>query len=174
MKNEELLGDDRNSSFGSTASILHSSLNMLSFQEHLERLCWQQGNRRQTAPAQRMAEPARDVVRPRPDCFAPALLAAPVHRRAPGQRFPAVWPQRARLPDQRRRDDSRGDPHVGTRPHRARLRHPAARPSARPLPLRRGGWLCRRHRLGGSRWRTVCRSRGAILRRAVSPGDVTL
>ena len=56
MKNEEILSPSDNSSFGSTASILHSSLSMLSFQEHLERLCWQQGNRRQTAPAQRMAD----------------------------------------------------------------------------------------------------------------------
>ena len=29
---------------------------MMAFQEELERLCWQQGNRKQTAPAQRMAD----------------------------------------------------------------------------------------------------------------------
>lgn len=81
MKNEELLGDDRNSSFGSTASILHSSLNMLSFQEHLERLCWQQGNRRQTAPAQRMADFVnRRLSADLPESsYAPGLIASPLH-----------------------------------------------------------------------------------------------
>ena len=81
MKNEELLGDDRNSSFGSAASILHSSLNMLSFQEHLERLCWQQGNRRQTAPAQRMADFVnRRLSADLPETsYAPGLIASPLH-----------------------------------------------------------------------------------------------
>ena len=31
-------------------------LNMMRFQQYLEKLCWIQGNRRQTAPAQRMAD----------------------------------------------------------------------------------------------------------------------
>ena len=81
MKDEELLGDDRNSSFGSTASILHSSLSMLSFQEHLERLCWQQGNRRQTAPAQRMADFVnRRLSADLPETsYAPGLIASPLH-----------------------------------------------------------------------------------------------
>ena len=81
MKNEELLGDDRNSSFGSAAPILHSSLNMLSFQEHLERLCWQQGNRRQTAPAQRMADFVnRRLSADLPETsYAPGLIASPLH-----------------------------------------------------------------------------------------------
>ncbi len=81
MKNEELLGDDRNSSFGSAAPILHSSLNMLSFQEHLERLCWQQGNRRQTAPAQRMADFVnRRLSADLPESsYAPGLIASPLH-----------------------------------------------------------------------------------------------
>ena len=81
MKNEELLGDDRNSSFGSAASILHSSLNMLFFQEHLERHCWQQGNRRQTAPAQRMADFVnRRLSADLPESsYAPGLIASPLH-----------------------------------------------------------------------------------------------
>ena len=81
MKNEELLGDDRNSSFGSAAPILHSSLNMLSFQEHLEGLCWQQGNRRQTAPAQRMADFVnRRLSADLPESsYAPGLIASPLH-----------------------------------------------------------------------------------------------
>ena len=81
IKNEELLGDDRNSSFGSAAPILHSPLSMLSFQEHLERLCWQQGNRRQTAPAQRMADFVnRRLSADLPETsYAPGLIASPLH-----------------------------------------------------------------------------------------------
>ena len=81
MKNEEILSPSDNSSFGSTASILHSSLNMLFFQEHLERLCWQQGNRRQTAPAQRMADFVnRRLSADLPESsYAPGLIASPLH-----------------------------------------------------------------------------------------------
>lgn len=56
-------------------------LRMLRFQERLERDCWQQGNRRQTAPAQRMA----DFVNGRlssdlpVSSYAPGLLASPLH-----------------------------------------------------------------------------------------------
>lgn len=71
MKNEELLQTGEGG----------SSLNMLFLQEHLERLCWQQGNRRQTAPAQRMA----DFVNHRlsadlpESSYAPGLIASPLH-----------------------------------------------------------------------------------------------
>ena len=60
---------------------LNSTLKMLAFQEQLERDCWQQGNRRQTAPAQRMA----DFVNGRlsydlPDSsYAPGLISSPLH-----------------------------------------------------------------------------------------------
>lgn len=62
-------------------SILHSQLNMLRFQEHLERLCWQQGNRRQTAPAQRMADFTRKKLSfDLPESsYAPGLIASPLH-----------------------------------------------------------------------------------------------
>ena len=56
-------------------------LKMLSFQEQLERLAWQQGGRRQTAPAQRMA----DFVNGRlsydlsPSSYAPGLISSPLH-----------------------------------------------------------------------------------------------
>lgn len=54
---------------------------MLSFQEHLERLCWQQGNRRQTAPAQRMADFVnRRLSADLPESsYAPGLIASPLH-----------------------------------------------------------------------------------------------
>ena len=60
---------------------LHSSLKMLAFQERLEHLCWQQGNRRQTAPAQRMADfvsgrLSADLPR---SSYAPGLVASPLH-----------------------------------------------------------------------------------------------
>ena len=54
---------------------------MLSFQEHLEKTCWQQGNRQQTAPAQRMA----DFVNGRlsydlpKSSYAPGLISSPLH-----------------------------------------------------------------------------------------------
>jgi hypothetical protein len=59
----------------------HSSLQMMAFQEHLERLCWQQGNMKQTAPAQRMADfvngrLSSDLPR---SSYAPGLLASPLH-----------------------------------------------------------------------------------------------
>ena len=58
-----------------------SPLQMLQFQEELERLAWQQGGRRQTAPAQRMT----DFVRGRlsadlpASSYAPGLVASPLH-----------------------------------------------------------------------------------------------
>ena len=56
-------------------------LSVMHFQEELERQCWLQGNQKQTAPAQRMA----DFVNGRlsadlnPSSYAPGLLASPLH-----------------------------------------------------------------------------------------------
>ena len=56
-------------------------LAMLRFQEEMERQCWQQGGRRQTAPAQRMA----DFVNGRlsydlpESSYAPGLISSPLH-----------------------------------------------------------------------------------------------
>jgi len=65
----------------SPCSGLNSQLNMLRFQEHLERLCWQQGNRKQTAPAQRMADFTRKKLSfDLPESsYAPGLIASPLH-----------------------------------------------------------------------------------------------
>lgn len=58
-----------------------SPLAMMAMQEGLEQLCWLQGCRRQTAPAQRMA----DFVNRRlssdlpPSSYAPGLIASPLH-----------------------------------------------------------------------------------------------
>ncbi len=62
-------------------SIDSSQLKMLAFQAALERLCWMQGNYRQTAPAQRMA----DFVNGRlggslpESSYAPGLIPSPLH-----------------------------------------------------------------------------------------------
>lgn len=65
----------------SSLSTPNSSLKMMAFQEQLERLAWLQGGRRQTAPAQRMA----DFVNGRlsadlpASSYAPGLVASPLH-----------------------------------------------------------------------------------------------
>ncbi|MDE7455301.1 MAG: FAD-binding protein [Prevotella sp.] len=56
-------------------------LRVLRFQEELERNCWQQGNMRQTAPAQRMADFVNrrlsyDLPR---SSYAPGLISSPLH-----------------------------------------------------------------------------------------------
>ena len=56
-------------------------LRVMHFQEQLERDCWQQGNRRQTAPAQRMADFVNGRLSydlPR-SSYAPGLLSSPLH-----------------------------------------------------------------------------------------------
>lgn len=58
-----------------------SPLCVLHFQEELERMCWQQGNRKQTAPAQRMADFVNGRLSydlPR-SSYAPGLISSPLH-----------------------------------------------------------------------------------------------
>ena len=57
------------------------TLKMLRFQEELERLCWQQGNRKQTAPAQRMVDfTRRKLSYDLPESsYAPGLISSPLH-----------------------------------------------------------------------------------------------
>lgn len=65
----------------SSLSVSHPSLRVMAFQKQMERECWQQGNRKQTAPAQRMA----DFVNGRlsfdlpKSSYAPGLLSSPLH-----------------------------------------------------------------------------------------------
>lgn len=58
-----------------------TALSVMRFQEQLERLCWQQGNRRQTAPAQRMADFCnRKLSYDLPETsYAPGLVSSPLH-----------------------------------------------------------------------------------------------
>ncbi len=56
-------------------------LRVMHFQEELERSCWQQGNMRQTAPAQRMADFVNKRLSydlPR-SSYAPGLISSPLH-----------------------------------------------------------------------------------------------
>ena len=57
------------------------SLKMMRFQEELERVCWQQGNRKQTAPAQRMADFVNGKLSADlpESSYAPGLIASPLH-----------------------------------------------------------------------------------------------
>ena len=56
-------------------------LSMMRFQEQLEKSCWQQGNRKQTAPAQRMADFVNGHLSyDLPDSrYAPGLVSSPLH-----------------------------------------------------------------------------------------------
>ena len=63
------------------ADACHSSLQMMAFQEQLERLCWLQAGMKQTAPAQRMVDfvngrLSADLPR---SSYAPGLVASPLH-----------------------------------------------------------------------------------------------
>ena len=56
-------------------------LGMMYLQEHLERLCWLQGNRKQTAPAQRMEDFVnRKLSYDLPESsYSPGLISSPLH-----------------------------------------------------------------------------------------------
>lgn len=63
-----------------------SVLRMMEFQEQLEASCWQQGNMRQTAPAQRMADFVNNRLSydlPK-SSYAPGLISSPLHFWMPG------------------------------------------------------------------------------------------
>ncbi len=58
-----------------------SPLKVMAFQEQLEQDCWQQGNRKQTAPAQRMADFVNNRLSydlPK-SSYAPGLISSPLH-----------------------------------------------------------------------------------------------
>lgn len=69
------------SSSASTQATMQEQLSVLRFQEHLERLCWQQGNMKQTAPAQRMHDFVnRKLSYDLPESsYAPGLVSSPLH-----------------------------------------------------------------------------------------------
>lgn len=80
LENEKS-GMQNNSTGDSSSSILHPALSMMYFQESLESTCWQQGNMRQTAPAQRMLDFTRKKLSyDLPESsYAPGLISSPLH-----------------------------------------------------------------------------------------------
>ena len=62
-------------------STANSPLSMMHFQEYLEYLCWQQGNMKQTAPAQRMVDfTKKKLSYDLPETsYAPGLVSSPLH-----------------------------------------------------------------------------------------------
>ncbi len=75
------LAMQHDSAANSPLSTLNSPLNMMYFQEALEYNCWQQGNMRQTAPAQRMQDFTRKKLSyDLPESsYAPGLISSPLH-----------------------------------------------------------------------------------------------
>ena len=60
---------------------LHSSLQMMYFQQIVEKQCWQQGNMKQTAPAQRMTDFVNNRLSydlPK-SSYAPGIISSPLH-----------------------------------------------------------------------------------------------
>lgn len=72
------------------------ALRVMAYQEQLERLCWQQGNQRQTAPAQRMADFVSNKLSydlPK-SSYTPGLISSPLHFWLPdgiGKRLQAAF-----------------------------------------------------------------------------------
>ncbi|MBR2291866.1 MAG: FAD-binding protein [Prevotella sp.] len=65
----------------STPTNLGGELRVMAFQEQLEKMCWQQGNMQQTAPAQRMADFVNGKLSydlPK-SSYAPGLISSPLH-----------------------------------------------------------------------------------------------
>ena len=79
IRTEDIEKLTRNNDF--SAQNAENPLKMMAFQEQLERDCWQQGNRKQTAPAQRMADFVNGKLSfdlPK-SSYAPGLVSSPLH-----------------------------------------------------------------------------------------------
>ena len=74
-------GDDQAAGAKLLQSLLHGTELCLRIQEQLEHVCWQQGNRKQTAPAQRMGDFChKKLSYDLPDSsYAPGLVSSPLH-----------------------------------------------------------------------------------------------
>lgn len=73
--------DTVNPEYRNTVMPNNDALKVMAFQEQLEQNCWQQGNMRQTAPAQRMADFVNNRLSydlPK-SSYAPGLISSPLH-----------------------------------------------------------------------------------------------
>ncbi len=78
---KEALNDAKRQSLGDEGDALSSSLDMLYFQEYMEKMCWQQGNMKQTAPSQRMGDFCKGKLSydlPK-SSYTPGLVSSPLH-----------------------------------------------------------------------------------------------
>ena len=105
----------------------HSSLQMMYFQEIVEKQCWQQGNMKQTAPAQRMADFVnnrlsydlpKEQLSTRLDFESVAFLDAVFREQATAGRLQDLRQECPWFPDQRGYADSDGDQNLIACPHR--------------------------------------------------------
>ena len=78
---KEMMQDDKFAAAHTDFDDKENPLRMMYFQEALERACWQQGGRKQTAPAQRMADFVnRRLSYDLPDSsYSPGLISSPLH-----------------------------------------------------------------------------------------------
>lgn len=81
QQNEQLLALNPSLSNSQLSTLNSQLLPVLHFQEELERQCWLQGGRRQTAPAQRMSDFTRKKLSyDLPESsYAPGLISSPLH-----------------------------------------------------------------------------------------------
>lgn len=83
QEHQAILQSDASLSFSSEEEVLSpdSPLTMMHFQQIVEKQCWQQGNMKQTAPAQRMADFVNNRLSydlPK-SSYAPGLISSPLH-----------------------------------------------------------------------------------------------
>ena len=81
QQNEQLLALNPSLNHSQLSTLNSQLLPILHFQEDLERQCWLQGGRRQTAPAQRMLDFTRKKLSyDLPESsYAPGLISSPLH-----------------------------------------------------------------------------------------------
>ena len=162
LENEKLVMQN-NCGADSSSPILHPSLSMMYFQETLESACWQQGNMRQTAPAQRMLDFTRKKPSPKFICpginiFSASLLDALISDRKTQQRFPAIRAVQSWIPYKRGRHDWRRNTHICSCTDHKRQGYIAARQNKGTVSLWRRSRICRWNRIGRHRRRTMRRS----------------
>ena len=81
VKNADIIALESTSESVNPAEMADDVLRPLLLQEQLERMCWLQGNRSQTAPAQRMADFVNNRLSAslNESSYAPGLIASPLH-----------------------------------------------------------------------------------------------